>query len=434
MINKIVERITLTKEDIHGMINDAMSKKGSSNPKINFYFGNGEEILNKVFGKFLSNIKYVKDQTYTANLSLIDLEDILESDMQYSTAYNINRGYIMYGKGPKYQMQIFDPPANLEQLLLKPEYYPDNRKSKKVSSTADNNQGPWNSVDSFTKFIKTNYLVPGQSIGDLTNFYRDTVNNLKIKEFIINPPQKELKTGVYPIRGIERELYDIINNDVTISNGEPSELWFAIVYKGKVTGAVGEATPDIEVNNQTVSLKNYSETTFDFGTLDSDTTELLNSFLSLASLLTSQPVNKSLTRTSINSILELLESNEVKQSIREILELEKTTSIPLIKNLATQIKKMINSKNPNDIHNLVVEFCNEVNRLLQRKIGSANWWGLIIKGNATLFLESSDSVYENIKCTDNYRLSPAISNFKGYHLYVHGSQLSTKVTAKKEKS
>jgi hypothetical protein len=84
--------------------------------------------------------------------------------------------------------------------------------------------------------------------------------------------------------------------------------------------------------------------------------------------------------------------------------------------------------------NLVVEFCNEVNRLLQRKIKSADWWGLIIKGNATLFLESADSIYENVKCTSDYRLSSAISNFKGYHLYVHGSQLSTKVTAKKEKS
>jgi len=300
--------------------------------------------------------------------------------------------------------------------------------------TADNSKNPWDSVESFTNFIKKNYLVPGQSIGDLTNFYRDTINNLSLQQFIINPPQKELKTGVYPIRGIDRELYDTINNNVTISNGEPSELWFAIVYKGKVTGAVGDTTPDIEVNNQTISLKNYSETTFDFGTLDKDTSELLNSFLNLSSLLTSQPVNKSLTRTSINSILDLLESDEVKQNIKEILELEKTTSIPLIKNLATQIKRMMNSSNPNDLHNLVVEFCNEVNRLLQRKIKSADWWGLIIKGNATLFLESADSIYENVKCTSDYRLSSAISNFKGYHLYVHGSQLSTKVTAKKEKS
>jgi hypothetical protein len=55
---------------------------------------------------------------------------------------------------------------------------------------------------------------------------------------------------------------------------------------------------------------------------------------------------------------------------------------------------------------------------------------MIIKGNTTLFLESSDVLAPTLMC-QNDRLSPAISNFHQNKLFVRGSQLSTKVTAQK---
>jgi hypothetical protein len=426
MIDKIVERITLTKEDIHGMINDAMSKKGSSNPKINFYFGDGEEILNKVFGKFLSNIKYVKDQTYTANLSLIDLEDILESDMQYSTAYNINRGYIMYGKGPKYQMQIFDPPANLEQLLLKPEFKPGERKSTVTL-------GIFSNAETFSNFIRERYLSEGQSISGLDAFYKAVMlskDSNKLKELIESTEtNKTLQQGEYPIAGTEAELYDILKQTVKIPNGQETELWVAIVFKGLVVGAAG-LTPDVDVDGQTISLKDYGRNVFDFGSLDPETIKYLNKFISLAHLLTDVEINASITAPSINAVLDKLETDAIQNQIKDLLELSKVSKIPVIDKLASQIKSLLNTTNPEKgVHNLVVSFCNDIDRLLEMKIKGANWWGMVL--NKKLYLESSESVFNSIKCTPGHRLSKAITQFKSNHIYVNGLYLGSKISTKK---
>jgi len=295
-------------------------------------------------------------------------------------------------------------------------------------------EDPFISLEAFTSFITRTYLVTGQKIEDLSNFYRDTVDNSDLREFINNPPNKNLSVGSYPMTDIEKKLYYIINKDVIIPNGHPSELWFAIVFNGKVTGAVGKSTPDIEVGSETVSLKSYDTATFDFGKIDKDSAKLLSVFISLSNILTSAPIDTAqLSRIDINNSLNLLESDIVKQHIKEILKLGESPSIPPpIKTLALQIERLLNSDNPNDLHNLVVKFCNEIDDLLKRKISSANWWGLIIKGNSTLFLESADGIYEKSKCKNN-RLSNAIANFKGWHLWINGTQLETAVTTRKNK-
>jgi hypothetical protein len=295
-------------------------------------------------------------------------------------------------------------------------------------------EDPFTSLEAFTSFITGTYLVTGQKIEDLSNFYRDTVDNSDLRKFINNPPNKNLSVGSYPMTDIEKKLYYIINKDVIIPNGHPSELWFAIVFNGKVTGAVGKSTPDIEVGSETVSLKSYDTATFDFGKIDKDSAKLLSVFISLSNILTSVPIDPAqLSRIDINNSLNLLESDIVKQHIKEILKLGESPSIPPpIKTLALQIERLLNSDNPNDLHNLVVKFCNEIDDLLKRKISSANWWGLIIKGNSTLFLESADGIYEKSKCKNN-RLSNAIANFKGWHLWINGTQLETAVTTRKSK-
>ena len=74
----------------------------------------------------------------------------------------------------------------------------------------------------------------------------------------------ELQAGSTPIRGIYATLYDIIEHTIKIPNGNQSELWFAIAFKGKVAGAVagaGGIETDIEVGDETVSLKNYNKVT-----------------------------------------------------------------------------------------------------------------------------------------------------------------------------
>ena len=295
-------------------------------------------------------------------------------------------------------------------------------------------EDPFSSLEAFTSFITDTYLVTGQKIEDLSNFYRDTVDNSDLRKFINNPPNKNLSVGSYPMTDIEKKLYYIINKDVIIPNGHPSELWFAIVFNGKVTGAVGKSTPDIEVGGETVSLKSYDTATFDFGKIDKDSARLLSIFISLSNILTSVPIDHAqLSRIDINNSLNLLESDIVKQHIKEILKLGESPSIPPpIKTLALQIERLLNSDNPDDLHNLVVKFCNEIDDLLKRKISSANWWGLIIKGNSTLFLESADGIYKKSKCQNN-RLSNAIANFKGWHLWINGTQLETAVTTRKSK-
>jgi hypothetical protein len=133
---------------------------------------------------------------------------------------------------------------------------------------------------------------------------------------------------------------------------------------------------------------------------------------------------------SINLVLDKLETEEMQSQVKDILELSKTSNIPAIDNLANQIKSLLNTSNPEKgIHNLVVTFCNDIDRLLEKKIKGAKWWGMIL--NKKLYLENSESVFNSIKCTPNHRLSNAIAQFKSNHIYVNGLYLGSKISTKK---
>lgn len=290
----------------------------------------------------------------------------------------------------------------------------------------------------FEQFIVKTYSVPGQELIGLRGMY-DAIQQLPddeknaVLDIVRKPANLTLRTGVTPIRGSFETLYDIIRDTIKIPNGDESELWFAIVYDGRVKGAVAGDTgieADIEINGQTVSLKNYNKTTFDFGSLDAESTEQLNSFIELAKLLTGQDISKSKGRDQINSILDMVDDPAVEQEIHELIDMRTTTHIKMIQRIGDKLNDLLNSEE--DIDSIIQKFCRNIDALLARKINSVNWWGMIIKPNKTLFLESSADLYDVLKCTENHRLSAGIANFHQNHLFVIGSQMSTKVTTKSQ--
>jgi len=292
---------------------------------------------------------------------------------------------------------------------------------------------------SFEKFILERYSVPGQEIIGIPAMYSAITRDpqyapyeMELLDLIRTPKTMELRTGVTPIRGIHEKLYDVIRDTVKIPNGDESELWFAITYNGRVKGAVaGESgiEADIEVGDQTISLKNYEKTTFDFGSLPAEGTQLLNEFLEISKLLTGQDISKSKGRDQINNVLNFLDDETVEAQIRQLIEMGETTDIILIRNVGKRLKKFYALSD--NLDSMIHAFCHIIDTVLQEKVLSVGWWGMIIKSNKTLFLESAEDVYQAVRCK-NDRLSDAIANFHQNKLFVLGSQLSTKVTKKSQ--
>lgn len=292
-----------------------------------------------------------------------------------------------------------------------------------------------NAID-FEKFILDKYSVKGQSIIGLPGMYDAIMKSEESADLLdlitTSSRVMELSTGVIPIRGVYGTLYTIIRNTIKIPNGDESELWFAIAFKGLVKGAVaGESgiEADIEVGNQTVSLKNYEKITFDFGSLSADGVQLLNGFLEMAKLLTGQDISKSKGREQINTVLDFLDNEKTEVDIRRIIQLGEESDIPMLQNISKKLQSFY--KLDDNLDTMIHAFCNIVDKMVIEKITSVNWWGMIIKSNQTLFLESATELAPVLKCR-NDRLSPAIANFHQNKLFVLGSQLNTKVTKKSQ--
>jgi len=301
-------------------------------------------------------------------------------------------------------------------------------KTLSVSTSFDDAQ-------SFEQYIINKFSVEGQQIIGLRGMYdaiMNDPNSNELIELITGPIKMKLATGAVPIRGIHETLYTIIKDTIKIPNGDESELWFAIAYGGVVKGAVaGESgiEADIEVGDQTISLKNYEKTTFDFGSLPADAIQLLNGFLEISKLLTGTDINKSKGRDQINQVLNFLDNEKVESDIRRIIKLGTETDIPMFQNIAKKLQSFYELDD--NLDTMIHAFCNIVDKMISKKIRSVKWWGMIIKSNKTLFLESSDELEPILMCR-NDRLSPAIANFHQNKLFVIGSQLNTKVTTKSQ--
>jgi hypothetical protein len=286
---------------------------------------------------------------------------------------------------------------------------------------------------SFEEYIMRKFAVEGQQIIGLPGMYDAIMKHTDSEDLIrliTTPSTLRLATGVVPIRGMYEVLYEIIRETVKIPNGDESELWFAIAYGGQVKGAVaGESgiEADIEVGGETISLKNYEKTTFDFGSLPTDGVQLLNGFLEMAKLLTGTDINKSKGRDQINSVLNFLDNEKTEADIRRIIQMGTETDIPMLQNIATKLQSFYQLDD--NLDTMIHAFCKIVDKMVAHKIKSVGWWGMIIKSNKTLFLESSEELAPLLMCR-NDRLSPAIANFHQNKLFVMGSQLNTKVTTK----
>tara|TARA_Y100000592_G_scaffold98969_1_gene173519 strand:- start:748 stop:1803 length:1056 start_codon:yes stop_codon:yes gene_type:complete len=280
--------------------------------------------------------------------------------------------------------------------------------------------------------ITTKYAVDGQDVLNVENFYNSiqkSPNSNNLLTLIQNGGNKKLSSGNYSIKGIEKELYDLIMGTIKIPNGEPSELWVAFMYKGEIKGGVaGDTgiTSDVDINGQGVSLKNYASiATLDFGSLGKTVEELLRDTINLFQILSGLKVKKTLTRNSINAILDAITSPDVESDMEEIIQMAETTNIATIKRLAAQIQSNLEDGDPKS---LVRSFCRGIDVNIADKLNEVSWWMTINKG--IVYTSSNKELFEKLRCTEDNRLSYGVSNFKDLHLFVNGNYLYKSIAAK----
>ena len=248
-------------------------------------------------------------------------------------------------------------------------------------------------------------------------------NKDKIFSLITDLDKKPLKSGDYKIQGTDAELYQLISDTIKVPNGHYSELWFAIKFNGEVKGGVAgdSIVSDIDVGADGVSLKDYNKiSTVDFGNLTADTALLLKIAVNSFEMLTGMQINKSMTRDSINAVLDNLDSEELRTDIRGLIQISKDTEIKVIRRFVDKLQRFMPDGNPERI---VENFCEQLNETIKSKLsdGNVKWWGIISGG--TLHLKTSNEVYQALKCQNN-RISSAVSNFKGFHLFVNGNRIN----------
>ncbi len=138
-------------------------------------------------------------------------------------------------------------------------------------------------------------------------------------------------------------------------------------------------------------------------------------------MMTGIEINKSMTRDSINKVLDRLDSEELKHDIHTLVKLANDTNITVIRRFVENLQKFMPDNDPGQI---VENFCMQLNENIQSKIFEVKWWGII--NNGILYLETQSEILETLKCKSN-RISPAIANFKGSHLFVNGNTINAMI-------
>jgi len=305
----------------------------------------------------------------------------------------------------------------------------------------------------FENFILSKYAVKGQSINGLKNLY-NAINKDPQKEALFNIIEsdqgKSLTSGNVSLNNIDRELFNLIMQYTSVTNGEPSELWFAIIFKGKAEGGVGDKgkkqsdiVSDISVGNEQVSLKNYTQIdTLDFGSLPSKELSELKYLFTIFSIISEEKLTSSLTRNSINSLFTKITSEEFLKIFEEFITVvKKHPNIAILQRIYNRIEPLLKASKPNienseDIKEIVNNFIKKINELIRSKIYKVNWWAVIKGGQQdiqNLYLLSSDEVFQKIVSTDG-QLNKAIKQFKGNNLGVNGNILLLNQNPTEEKS
>lgn len=283
--------------------------------------------------------------------------------------------------------------------------------------------------EDFEKFLDSKYIYEGQEIYGADNLYKA----LKLKEYsslvplVMGGGKRKLTTTSYTLSTDEEALLKLISSTIRISNGEPSELWFAIMYKGRVKGGVAGETgivSDVDVKDSAVSLKNYGTggkkipSSIDFGTLDRETSIKFNQILDLFKMLTSIAVTPSITVASINKLLEFFSSKENINDINNFIKMSNDSNIGVIRRYGDRIRSVIGNKNATT---LVPTFISSVNSMIESKLNKVDWWAVILS-NKQVYIHSSESLIKLYTSTGN-KLSPNLANFKGGHLYINASSI-----------
>jgi len=297
-------------------------------------------------------------------------------------------------------------------------------------------------AEKFEKYIKQKYAVPRQEIFGLQNLYT-AVDKDPQKTDLLNIIEKTSKTlipGEISLNETDRKLFNLIMQYVKISNGEPSELWFAILFGGQVKGGVKEEegekqsniVSDIKVGSNEISLKNYTEINIlDFGSLSAEKLTEIKHLFTIFSIVSGKKLTPSLTRDSINNLFTAITSEEFLKKFEEFIEVvEKYPNIDILQKLYIVIKPLLKASTPDikdgkDIKEIVNNFIKKINEIIKAKINTVNWWAIIKGGKKdiqNLYLLPSDEVIKRITSTDG-QLNSAIKQFKGNGLYVNGNTL-----------
>ena len=262
-------------------------------------------------------------------------------------------------------------------------------------------------------------------------------------------PEVSIQPGPFRIQGKFARLYDAIETNIKIKNGHASELWFAIVFKGIVKGAVknipsmgieNDLKSDVVTRDGTrFSLKAYNDITFDFGMLPKDAIMYLRSFIALAELITGKKLEtSSLGITDINkNILKTLNQETIQEEIKELLQME--SPFTAIKNLQDQIRKIMYNMDIDTIdylESVTRRFCITIDEYIAKHVSeNIDYWALIIVSNKTLNLIPSSTIVNSLQHTEvdgHYYLSTNIANFHQNHLNIKTSHLGVSAAQYKD--
>ena len=277
----------------------------------------------------------------------------------------------------------------------------------------------------FEEYVLEKYIMGGQEINGLNELYEGILKSPekdKLLDIVKNSGKKPLKSGKIPIKDIDSILFNLIMSYIKLSNGDPSDLWFAIMFDGKAKGGVASETgieSDVDVDGKGVSIKNYKTlSSLDFGSLPSEELKQFKKIINLFSILTDIELTAGLTRNSLNKLFQTLNSESFQNDLKQILNIGKDTEIKSLKNIYNSIITLLPNGNTEE---LVNNFINKINELIEKKIKSVDWWA-IIAGKNDMYLEQSSVLTDKIKSKED-QLSPIISQIKGNNLFVNGNLL-----------
>ena len=345
--------------------------------------------------------------------------------------YRLPKGYPVEVKDYDVLREILDEmtdlPDSKKQSIVRQAQGLSEADEEQAETESPNTMLQFSNSAQFEQFIYNEYAMDGQKFIGLPLLYekiQQSPSSNELMSMITDLRSTTLRAGEYKIEGLDGDLYQLIRETVKVPNGHYSELWFAIKFNGEVKGGVAgdSIVSDVDVGADGVSLKDYEKiSTVDFGNLTADAALLLKTAVNSFEMLTGVSINKSMTRDSINTVLEKLDSDELQQDIKSIIQLASNTEISVIRRFVDKLQTFMPDGDPERI---VENFCTQLNDNINQKLIEVDWWGIISGG--TLYLETSNEMMTALRCQNN-RISPSVANFKGFHLFVNGNRINATI-------